>query len=84
MRAQADAAPAKKSQPGRFKVIASVVLAMKRFQAALNPTYEYKKTPADPQAHLAVSRARGWVVPRCRLQEGGGRREPAGFSVCCG
>lgn len=32
---------------GRFKLIGHVVMAMRRFQASLNPTYEYGKRPSD-------------------------------------
>lgn len=35
------------STKGRFKVVGRVVMAMKRFQASLNPTYSYGKRSSD-------------------------------------
>lgn len=40
--------------PGRFKVVSKVVMAMRRFQASLNPTYEYGKRPSDTDAEEQV------------------------------
>lgn len=46
-----DAADAADAQPsstkGRFKIVGRVVMAMKRFQASLNPTYSYGKRSSD-------------------------------------
>ncbi|KAG2448676.1 hypothetical protein HYH02_006033 [Chlamydomonas schloesseri] len=47
----------KKAKPS-FKVIGHIVMAMKRFQAALNPTYTYTKRPASPPNHQAALQAK--------------------------
>ncbi|KAG2433045.1 hypothetical protein HXX76_008772 [Chlamydomonas incerta] len=43
----------KRTSKPSFKVIGHIVMAMRRFQAALNPTYTYTKRPASPPNHQA-------------------------------
>lgn len=45
---QSKPADAPKPKTYSFRVIANLVMAMRRFQAALNPTYEYGKRQPDP------------------------------------
>eukprot|EP00198_Chlamydomonas_reinhardtii_P013160 XP_001702497.1 predicted protein [Chlamydomonas reinhardtii] len=48
----------KRDSKPSFKVIGHIVMAMKRFQAALNPTYTYTKRPASPPNPQAVLQAK--------------------------
>lgn len=68
----------KRKQPeavkNRFKVMASVVMAMRRFQAALNPTYTYGKRASesgvsgDRSSQLTTSGSKRTVVPTSNEQ----------------
>ncbi|GFR41918.1 hypothetical protein Agub_g2710 [Astrephomene gubernaculifera] len=49
-----------RSESGRkkkptFRIVAQLVLAMKRFQAALNPSYNYGENKANPRASSPTS-----------------------------
>jgi len=41
------AGPSASSTKGKFKIVGQVVMAMRRFQASLNPTYSYGKRSSD-------------------------------------
>lgn len=50
--------------PLKFKIVGRVVMAMRRFQASLNPTYEYGKRTSDSGPVEVVDSNRVTVQPK--------------------
>lgn len=49
-----EAGPKPATTTSRFRVVGQLILAMKRFQAALNPTYEYGKREVKPDDGMSA------------------------------
>jgi hypothetical protein len=56
-------------QSGKFKIAGRVVMAMRRFQATLNPKYEYGKRPSDSEPVEVVESNRVIVQPKPAAQD---------------